>query len=299
MFQVIAKRDDKVGYQILQSDVPEELSKDSIVYMPELSTKQLPHIKYGSKYTHTTGHIIVKLVRSDGLDPFGRPKSLSHSLVIPSEEYNSNSLLYYTSPLFMTQLFDEAESEQELLSQNIFRPSENKILEKVDISLLREIIVAAMTEQKVTILPDLETRGIYELSSLIDKSIPFEASYDFSLISYSDKSCNKFLVHNIVYFFGKDQKIKSGISLRNVDSKVRKIAKEESDYLDNFIELIIKEDYEEILEEHAKWVIGIYHSDHKDLHKMFTKRYQLDMPFSRRNKFHAKLVQSLSSSEKN
>ncbi len=297
MFQVIVRRDDKFGYQILKSDVPKELSKDSIVYMPELSTKQQPHIKYSSKYTHTTGHVIIKLVRSDGDDPFGRPKSLAHSLVIPSEEYNLNSLLYYTSPLYQTQLFDNIEVDQEMLSQNIFKSSENEILEKVGISQLREIIVAAMTEQKVTILPNLDEKGIFELFSLIDKSIPFEASYDFSLISYSDRSCNKFLVHNIVYLLGKEQKIRSIVSLKNVSTKVRKIAKEEATYLDNFIEMIVQENYEELLEEHAKWIIGKYHNDHKDLQKMFTRRYQLDMPFSRRNKFHARLVQSLSSYE--
>ena len=298
MFQVIARRDDKVGYQILKSDVPKELSKDSIVFMPEISTKQQHHIKYASKYTHTTGHVIVKLVRSDGYDPFGRPKSLSHSLVIPSEEYNSNSLLYYTSPLFTTQLFDDINQDNEIFAQNMFKINKNKILEKIDLSLLREIIVAAMVEQKVTILPNLDTTGISELSSLIDKTIPFEASYDFSLISYSDKSCNKFLIHNIVYFFGKEQRTKTDVSLKNVSSKVRKIAKEESVYLDNFIEMIINEDYELILEEHAKWVIGMYYNDHKDLQKLFTKRYQLDMPFSRRNKFHARLIQSLSTTEK-
>ena len=298
MFQVIARRDDKVGYQILKSDVPKELSKDSIVFMPEISTKQQQHIKYASKYTHTTGHVIVKLVRSDGYDPFGRPKSLSHSLVIPSEEYNSNSLLYYTSPLFTTQLFDDINQDNEIFTQNMFKINKNKILEKIDLSLLREIIVAAMIDHKVTILPNLDINGISELSSLIDKAIPFEASYDFSLISYSDRSSNKFLIHNIVYFFGKEQRTKTNVSMKNVSSKVRKIAKEESVYLDNFIEMIIKEDYELILEEHAKWVIGMYHNDHKDLQKLFTKRYQLDMPFSRRNKFHARLIQSLSTTEK-
>ena len=298
MFQVVAKRDDEIGYQISFSDLPAELSRDSIVFMPELSTKQQQHTKYVSKYTHTTGYVIVKLVRSDGFDPFGRPKSLSHSFVIPSEEYNTNSLLYYTSPLHLTQLFDDINQEDKIISPYAFKNTENKILEKIDLTLLREIVIAAMIEPRVTLLPDLDALGVLELSSLIDKVIPFEASYDFSLITYSDKSCNKFLVHNVLYFFGKNQKIKGGISLRNVSSKVRKIAKEESDYLDNFIEMIIKEEYEQILEEHAKWVIGMYYNDHKDLQKLFTKRYQLDIPFSRRNKFHARLVKSLASFDK-
>ena len=297
MFQVIVKRDDEVGYQISISDLPVELSKDSIVFMPELSTKQ-QHTKYVSKYTHTTGNVIVKLVRSDGFDPFGRPKSLSHSFVIPPEEYNSNSLLYYTSPLYLTQLFDDINQEDKIIPPEALRNTENTILEKIDLTLLREIIAAVMIEPRVTLLPDLDVIGVLELSSLIDKAIPFEASYDFSLITYSDKSCNKFLVHNVLYFFGRDQKIKRGISLKNVSSKVKKIAKEESDYLDYFIEMIIKEEYEQILEEQAKWVIGMYYNDHKDLQKLFTKRYQLDIPFSRRNKFHARLVKSLASFDK-
>ena len=295
MFQVIAKRDDEIGYQISISDLPAEISKDSIVFMPELSTIQQQHTKYVSKYTHTTGNVIVKLVRSDGFDPFGRPKSLSHSLVIPSEEYNTNSLLYYTSPLYLTQLFDDINQEDKIISLDAFKNTENKILEKIDLTLLREIIVAVMIEPRVTLLPDLDSIGVLELSSLLDKVIPFEASYDFSLITYSDKSCNKFLVHNVLYYFSKGQKIKGGISLRNVSSKVRKIAKEESNYLDYLIEMIIKEEYEQILEEHAKWVIGKYYNDHKDLQKLFTKRYQLDIPFSRRNKFQARLAKSLAS----
>ncbi|MHA1198036.1 MAG: hypothetical protein ACTSQF_01580 [Candidatus Heimdallarchaeaceae archaeon] len=297
MFQVIARRDDKLGYEIILADIPEEMKEDSIVFMPELSTKAQDHITYASKYTHKSGHIIVKLVRSDGLDPFGRPKSLSHSLVIPSEEYSSNSLLYYSSPLTHTDLFADANSDPVILKENTFRETENKILEKMDLNKLRELIVAAMINKKVVLLPSLTQTGILELSSVIDKSIPYEASYDFSLITYSDASCRKNLVHNILYFFSEDQKIEDGIEFKGLGSKVRKIAKKERRYLDEYIEMIIKNDFEKILEEHAKWVIGMYHDEHNELQKQFTNRYQLNMPFSRRNKFHAQLINYFSKFE--
>ncbi|MHA1346529.1 MAG: hypothetical protein ACTSVO_09095 [Candidatus Heimdallarchaeaceae archaeon] len=294
MFQVITQRDDTIGYHIHMSDIPSELAEDSIVFMPELSTKHLPHMKYVSKYTHKTGDIIIKLVRSDGNDPFGRPKAHSHGLVIPSEEYNLNSLLYYSSPLIDTDHFNENFDEPQFLDISHFRKSKNEILEVLNLKDIRELIVAAMINPKVTLQPNLEQRELIELASLLDKAIPFEASYDFSLITYSDKSCNQHLVHNILYFFDKNEKTGDKISIKNKKSQIEKIAKEEKDYLDNYIELIIKENYERILEEHAKWVIGMYYNDHKELQKGFTKRYQLDIPFSRRNKFHARLVESLS-----
>ena len=78
-------------------------------------------------------------------------------------------------------------------------------------------------------------------------------------------------------------------------SKVSRIAEEEQEYLDEYISIIINENVEELLQEHAKWIIGKYYNEHKDLQKYFTNRYQLDIPFSRRNKFHAQLVKSLSS----
>ncbi|MBY9001217.1 MAG: hypothetical protein KGD64_09905 [Candidatus Heimdallarchaeota archaeon] len=294
MFQVITQRDDKIGYHIHMTDIPSELSEDFIVFMPELSTKHLPHIKYVSKYTHKTGDIIIKLVRSDGFDPFGRPKSHSHGLVIPSEEYNLNTLLYYTSPLLYTNLFEEKYDEPQFLDPNSFQKSTNKILESLDLNDIREVIVAAMTDPKVTLQPNLEQKHLIELASLVDKSIPYEASYDFSLITYSDSSCRQHLVHNVLYFFDKNDKISNKIKIKNKKSKIEKIAREEKDYLDEYVELILNENYEKILEEHAKWVIGMYYNDHKELQKEFTKRYQLDMPFSRRNKFHARLVKSLS-----
>jgi len=294
MFQVITRRDDNVGYQIFLSDLPEELAKDSIVFMPELSTKEHQHVKYISKYTHTSGNIIVKLVRSDGLDPFGRPQSLSHSLVIPSEEYNMSSLKFYSSPIFNTDLFDVINIDPGLLDTADFRKTKNQILEKVNLKTLREIIVAAMIERKVVLYPELDDESLIDLASVIDKAIPFEASYDFSLITYSDKNCDKFLVHNILYFFTKGVKTKGLVNIKNIGSDVKKIAKEEKEYLNEYIENIIKEDYETIIQEHAKWVIGMYYHDHKELQRQFTKRYQLDMPFSRRNKFHAQLVKSLS-----
>jgi len=201
MFQVIARRDDIVGYHIFLSDIPEELSKDSIVFMPELSTKEHSHLKYVSKYTHESGNIIVKLVRSDGFDQYGRPKALSHSLVIPSEEYNFNSLSFYSSPLTHTNLFDEISEEPGFLDDEAFSQSKNEIIDKIEMKTLREMIVAAMIEPQVIVQPDLELKDLIDLASLVDKAIPFEASYDFSLISYSDKSCNEFLVHNLLYYF--------------------------------------------------------------------------------------------------
>lgn len=294
MFQVITRRDDNIGYHIYLSDIPIELLDDSIVFMPELSTKEHHHVKYVSKYTHKSGNIIVKLVRSDGEDPFGRPKSLSHSFVVTSEEYNFNSLKYYSSPLVESNLFDNVDTEPRLLDLNNFKKSENKILEKIDMKKLREIIVAAMVEQKVVLQPNLESDDLISLASLIDKAIPYEASYDFSLITYSDKSCNQFLIHNILYFFSRENKIQEGIDVKNISTRVKEIAKEEKEYLDNYIEIIIHEDYEKLLQEHAKWVIGMNYNDHKELQKHFTRRYQLDIPFSRRNKFHAQLVKSLS-----
>jgi len=297
MFQVITQRDDKIGYHIYMSDIPSELTEDSIVFMPELSTKRLPHVKYVSKYTHKTGNIIIKLVRSDGNDPFGRPKAHSHGLVIPSEEYNLNSLLYYSSPLIDTNHFDEKFDEPQFLDSSYFRKSKNKILEVLNLKDIRELVVATMITPKVTLQPNLEQRELMELVSLLDKAIPFEASYDFSLITYSDRSCNQHLLHNILYFFDKNEKIDHKIVIKNKKQRIEKIAKDEKDYLDDFIELIIKEKYERILEEHAKWVIGMYYTDHKELQKNFTKRYQLDIPFSLRNKFHARLVKSLSNFE--
>ena len=294
MFQVITQRDDTVGYHIHMSDIPNELSEDSIVFMPELSTKHLDHIKYVSKYTHKKGDIIVKLVRSDGFDPYGRPKSHSHGLVIPSEEYNLNNLLYYASPLLFTDIFEEKYDEPQFLSPNSFQKTKNNILESLDLKDIREIIVAAMIDPKVTLQPNLEQQKLMELASLVDKTIPYEASYDFSLITYSDTSCNQHLVHNVLYFFDQDDKSGNKIRIKNKQSKIEKIAQEEKDYLDEYIELIVNENYDKILEEHAKWVIGMYYNDHKDLQKGFTNRYQLDMPFSRRNKFHARLVKSLS-----
>jgi hypothetical protein len=296
MFQVITRRDDNIGYHIYLSDIPYELSEDSIVFMPELSTKEQHHVKYVSKYTHKSGNIIVKLVRSDGTDPFGRPKSLSHSLVITPEEYNFNSLKLYSSPLIESSLFDSIDLEPGLLEQNNFVKSENKILEIIDSKILREIIVAAMIEPKVVLQPYLNAEDLVNLASLIDKAIPYEASYDFSLITYSDKSCNQFLIHNVLYFFSEDKKHKGKevINFKNISSKTKQIAKNEKEYLDKYIEMILSEDYENLLQEHAKWVIGMNYEEHKELQRHFTRRYQLDIPFSRRNKFHAQLVKSLS-----
>ena len=294
MFQVIARRDDKVGYNIILADIPEELKEDSIVFMPELSSREQNHIKYVSKYTHKSGHIIVKLVRSDGFDPFGRPKSLSHSLVIPSEEYSSNSLLYYSSPLIHTDYFNDVNNEPSMLGENLFHVRENKILEKIDNSKIHEIIVATMTCKRIVLIPSLDQTGLIELSSIIDKSIPYEASYDFSLITYSDTSCRKQLVHNVLYFFSNDQKKDGTIDIKGINQQIKNIAKKEKKYLNEYVELIISSNFEKLLEEHAKWVIGMYYDEHKELQRLFTKRYQLDMPFSRRNKFHAQLVNYLS-----
>jgi hypothetical protein len=294
MFQVIARRDDNVGYHIFLSDTPKELSKDSIVFMPELSTKEHPHLKYVSKYTHESGNIIVKLVRSDGFDQYGRPKALSHSLIIPSEEYNFNSLNFYSSPLTHTNLFDDINEEPGLLEEDAFCRTKNEILDKIDMQTLREMIVAAMIEPRVIVQPDLELRDLIDLASLVDKAIPFEASYDFSLISYSDKSCNEFLVHNLLYFFSTEEQYREKVKISNLQAKITKIAEEEERYLDWYIYLIVREEYEKLLKEHANWIIGKYYDEHKELQKLFTKRYQLDIPFSRRNKFHAQLVKSLS-----
>ena len=289
MFQAIACRDDKKGYYISKSNLPQELSDDTIVFMPELSTKHKDHVKYVSKYTHTSGNIIVKLVRSDGLDPFGRPKALSHSLIIPSEEYTFNSLYYYSSPLFHTDIFDKIESEPVMLNEKIFRSDPNEILEKVDLTTLREIIVAAMITTKVVLQPSLDEKGLIELASVIDKAIPYEASYDFSLITYSDRSCEKQLVHNILYSFSKEQNKGDSVAIKNKKGKITSIARGEKEYLNDFIEMILKDDHEALLEENAKWVIGMHINSHKELQKLFTKRYELDIPFSRRNKFQAKL----------
>ena len=293
MFQVITRRDDKIGYHIHLKDIPDELCEDSIVFMPELSTKKQPNLKYVSKYTHSTGNIIIKLVRSDGFDPFGRPKSLSHGLVITPEEYNLNSLNYYASPLYQTDIFDRRDEEPAFLHINSFSRTKSRILEHIDLKDLREIIVASMIETKVTLKPQLKQSTLVELASVLDKTIPYEASYDFSLITYSDKSCNQHLVHNVLYFYSKEEKSNDKITIKNKSSRIEKIAKEERKYLDDYIDLIIREDYEGILQEHAKWVIGMYHAEHKELQKHFTKRYELDMPFSRRNKFHARFVKSL------
>ncbi|MHA1399720.1 MAG: hypothetical protein ACTSQE_05200 [Candidatus Heimdallarchaeaceae archaeon] len=297
MYQAVTKRDDKVGYRIYLSDLPEELVKDSIVYLPELSTVQKKHIKYVSKFTlQATGDIVVKLVRSDGFDPFGRPKALAHNIVLSSEEYNFNSLDYYASPLVYSDFFDNIESDPQLLPENAFVRKENKILEKLDLGTLREIIVSAMTQSKVILQPQLDVEGLIELASVIDKAIPYEASYDFSLISYSDETCAKKLVHSVLYLFSTDTKEHNAdIKIKNKDSKVSKITSESKDFLDYYIELIINRDYEKLLEEHAKLVIGMYHNEYKSLQYAFTKRYQLDMPFSRRNMFQAKLVKYLSS----
>ena len=297
MFQVVARRDDKLGYNIVLADIPKELKEDSIVFMPELSSRRKEHITYVSKYTHRSGHLIVKLVRSDGFDPYGRPKSLSHSLVIPSEEYCSNSLLYYSSPILHSDLFNNVKADPKILKENLFRETENKILEKMNLKDIRELIVASMINKKIILMPLANQTNIMELSSLIDKSIPYEASYDFSLITYSDSSCRKHLVHNILYFYSDDHVSDGEIILKGLGSKVSKIAKKERKYLDDYIEMILANDYENILQEHAKWIIGMYHDEYKELQKAFTNRYQLNMPFSRRNKFHAQLVNYFSKFE--
>ncbi len=295
MFQVIAKRDEEIGYNIYLSDLPEHLLEDSIVFMPEFSTKENPNIKYVSKYTHKSGNVIVKLVRSDGFDKFNRPKSLSHSLVISSEEYSLENLDYYASPILNPDYFDETNIEPVFFDKSAFRKEKNTILEKIDLKTIREIIVAAMIEPRVILLPNLEMKELIDLTSIIDKAIPYEASYDFSLITYSDSSCNEFLVHNVIYFFAKGTDKTRSVYINPISSRVSRIAEEEQEYLDIYISLIANENVEELLQEHAKWIIGKYYSEHKDLQKYFTNRYQLDIPFSRRNKFHAQLVKSLSS----
>ena len=294
MFQVIAKRDEDIGYHIYLSDIPEHLSEDSIVFMPEFSTKERQHVKYISKYTHKSGNVIVKLVRSDGFDQFDRPKSLSHSLVIPSEEYSLENLDYFASPILNSDYFDDTNIEPVFFDKSAFCRDRNTILEKVDSKIMREIIVAAMIEPRVILLPNLDLRDIIDLTSVIDKAIPYEASYDFSLITYSDSSCNEFLVHNVVYFFAKGIDKSTKVDIKPKSPRVSRIAEEEKEYLDYYISLIIDEKVEELLQEHAKWIIGMHYNEHKDLQKYFTNRYQLDIPFSRRNKFHAQLVKSLS-----
>ena len=294
MFQVIAKRDEEIGYNIYLSDLPEHLAEDSIVFMPEFSTKERQNVKFISKYTHKSGNVIVKLVRSDGYDQFSRPKSLSHSLVISSEEYSLENLDYYASPILNTDYFDETNIEPVFFDKSAFRKEKNTILEKVDLKTMREIIVAAMIEPRVILLPNLEMKELIDLTSIIDKAIPYEASYDFSLITYSDASCNEFLVHNVIFFFAKGIDESRSVYIKPISSRVSRIAEEEQEYLDMYISLIANEEVEELLQEHAKWIIGKYYNEHKDLQKYFTNRYQLDIPFSRRNKFHAQLVKSLS-----
>ncbi|MHA1667978.1 MAG: hypothetical protein ACTSX6_12700 [Candidatus Heimdallarchaeaceae archaeon] len=295
MFQVVTRRDKEIGYHICLSDIPKELSEDSIVFMPEVATKRKTHLKYISKYTHKSGHIIVKLVKSDGIDPFGRPKALAHSLIIPSEEYNFNSLYYYASPIINSYLFEDTDEEPKLLNESFFKKSKLTVADSIERTALRNLVVAAMIEKRVIIRLNMGTEKLIQLASIIDKAIPYEASYDFSLITFSDKRSRKFLVHNVLYeLIGEDSR-EEKIEIKNLTSKVAKIAEEEKKYLDLYIDLILQENYEKLLEEHAKWVIGIYYNEYKNLQKLFRNRYQLDMPFSRRNKFHAKLAKSLSS----
>lgn len=295
MFQTIALRDDKKGYVLYKPNLPKEFVNEPIIFLPELSSRN-KNLKYFTKFTHISGNIIIKLVRSDGLDPFGRPKSLAYALLVPPEEYNFNSLYYYLSPLITSDKFAVQDMDPEPLKLEEFQKHENKILEKVDIKTLREIVVAAMIEPHVVIEPNLDEEGLLELTAVIDKSIPFEASYDFSLISYSDVKFKKILVHNIQYFYGKRFRIgreQHGVELRTKRKEISNIAKREADYLDEYIETIVKEDYEKLLAEHANWLIGRYHNEHKELQLAFTKRYQLDMPFSRRNKIYKKIVESM------
>ncbi|MHA1416835.1 MAG: hypothetical protein ACTSRR_11340 [Candidatus Heimdallarchaeaceae archaeon] len=296
MYQVVTKRDDKYGYKIWLANIPEELKENSIIFLPELSSKQKKHIKYVSKFTmQNTGDIVVKLVRSDGVDPFGRPKALAQNIIVPSEEYNFNSLFYYASPLIYSDLFDSIEQEPQILTEKHFRKEKNKIYEKIDDKTLREIVVSAMIQDKVILQPNLSEKGLIELAALVDKAIPYEASYDFSLISYSDKTCQNQLVHNVLYFFGKHEKAREEkVIVKNKLSKVEKIAKEEKYFLDYYIDLILNENYETLLEEQAKFVIGIHHDEHRELQKLFTKRYQLNIPFNKRTKFQAKLMKAMS-----
>ena len=300
MFQAVALRDDKVGYKLHNHDLPKDYTTEIIPFLPEVATKEVEFVKYISKFTHISGNIIIKLARSDGFDPFGRPKSMSYSLLIPPEEYNMNNLYYYASPLIYSEKFSMGEkdtineTEIELLTENDFKKKKIEILDVIPISKLREIIVAAMIEPKVIIKPGLDLEKLIALASVIDKAIPFEASYDFSLITYADKSCKKYLLHNVIYFFSKQKQNEETVEIANKKSAIVKIAKNEAEYLDEYINLIIKEDYEKLLSEHAKWVIGMYYQQHKELQQAFTKRYQLDMPFSRRNKFHAKFVEKMS-----
>ncbi|UJG44556.1 MAG: hypothetical protein K9W46_05095 [Candidatus Heimdallarchaeum endolithica] len=292
----MTKRDDKYGYKIWLANIPEELKENSIIFLPELSSKQKKHIKYVSKFTmQNTGDVVVKLVRSDGVDPFGRPKALAQNIIVSSEEYNFNSLLYYASPLIYSELFNTIKQEPQILPENVFRKEKNKIHEKIDDKTLREIVVSAMIQEKVILQPNLSEEGLIELAALVDKAIPYEASYDFSLISYSDKTCQNQLVHNVLYFFGKYEKKKEEkVIVKNKQSKVEKIAKEEKYFLNYYIDLILNENYETLLEEQAKFVIGMYHNEHRELQKLFTKRYQLNIPFNKRTKFQAKLMKAMS-----
>jgi len=296
MFQAIAFRDDKVGYTFKEHDLPEAYVEEIISFLPEVATKEVDFIKYVSKFTHISGNIILKLAKSDGFDPFGRPKTISYSLLIPPEEYNMNNLYYFASPLIYSEMFSAEKelNELSLLRREDFKKEKIDIVDEIPISKLREIIVAAMIEPKVILKPMLDLEKLIQLASIIDKAIPFEASYDFSLITYADKSCRKYLVHNVICFFSKQKEKEPKVEIANKKSKISKIAKNEAKYLDYYIELILNEDYETLLSEHAKWVIGMYYRDHKELQQAFIKRYQLDMPFSRRNKFHAKLVEKMS-----
>ncbi len=300
MYQAIAKRDDKEGYKLFAHNLPKRLTKDSIIFLPELSTSLKKHIKYLSKFTmQDTGDLVIKLVRSDGFDPFDRPKSLAHNIIVSSEEYNFNSLDYFASPLIYSDIFDNIENEPQILDKSFFKRKENKILEKISLKALREIIVSVMTQSKVILHPKLDDEGLIELASVIDKAVPYEASYDFSLITYSTRNHINKLVFSLLYVFPKELPLirqQHSIQIKNKNKKIEKMAKEYSDYLDEYIELIINQNYEKLLAEHAKFVIGMYHDEMKSLQNGFIKRYQLDMPFNMRNKFQAKLAKYFSSS---
>lgn len=292
MYQIITKRDDKFGYKVIESNLP-KIDDETIIYLPEVSTTKTTHMKYVSKYTQENGTIIVKLVRSDGLDPFGRPKALAHNLLLSPEEYNNRSLSYFASPL-LKSMFDDIMRTPNLLSVDMFEKKNNLILEVLDLKILREIIVAAMIQEQVVLIPNLDQESLLDLASLIDKAIPYEASYDFSLISYADNTCSDKLIHNILYLFADKYKGKKEIKIKNIQSKSRKIAKQEKEYLNQYIDMIINEDFTNLIREHARWVIGMYHEEHKELQKYFTSRYQLNIPFGRRNKFHQRYVKFMS-----
>ncbi|MHA1684927.1 MAG: hypothetical protein ACTSYD_00815, partial [Candidatus Heimdallarchaeaceae archaeon] len=155
MFQTIALRDNTKGYTLYKSNLPREFEQEPIIFLPEVASKQ-KKLRYFSKFTHISGNIVIKLVRSDGLDPFGRPKSLAYSLLIPPEEYNFNSLYYYLSPLLVSPKFDEEVEDPDPLTSDEFEKRKNNILEKIDLKQLREIVVAAMIEPKVIIEPNLD-----------------------------------------------------------------------------------------------------------------------------------------------